>query len=83
MPTLTIHSNVGADSTLKLTLPKAFKNRAVKIILEAEDTNATPAPDEPRDANGWPIGFFERTEGKWEGPLERGPQGEFEIREAL
>jgi hypothetical protein len=30
----------------------------------------------------WPEGFFELA-GKWEGPLERPEQGEFEIRESF
>ena len=81
LPTLTIHSNVGEDATLNLALPSSFKNRAVKIILEAEEID--DELEESCDANGWPIGFFERTAGKWKGPLERGDQGEFEIRETL
>lgn len=81
MQALTIHSNVGDDLILTLTLPEMFRNRAVKVILEPEETiQNTP---EPRDANGWPVGFFERTEGKWQGKLERGPQGEFETRESF
>lgn len=32
----------------------------------------------------WPAGFFEEVVGGWQGePLERGPQGSFEEREAL
>ena len=38
--------------------------------------------DEPVDANGWPIGFFERTAGQIP-DLERPPQGEYEVREPL
>jgi len=30
----------------------------------------------------WPEGFFELA-GKWEGPLERPEQGEFEVRESF
>ncbi len=81
MHALTIHSNVGDDLVLKLTLPELFRNRAVKVILEPEETPQRTA--DQRDANGWPTGFFERTEGKWQGELERAPQGEYEIRESF
>lgn len=81
MGCVTMHSIVGDDLILKLTLPEQFRNRAVKIVLESE--NESPANDEARDKNGWPIGFLERTHGAWVGPLERGPQGDFEVREQL
>jgi len=42
-----------------------------------------PVEDEPVDANGWPIGFFERTAGQADPSLERPPQGEYEVRESL
>jgi hypothetical protein len=33
---------------------------------------------------GWPGGFFERVVGGWQGePLERAPQGEYEVRDPL
>ena len=81
MQTLTIHSNVGDDLILKLALPEMFRNRAVKVILEPEETIQKTA--EPCDENGWPVGFFERTEGKWQRELDREPQGEYEIRESF
>jgi len=32
----------------------------------------------------WPEGYFERVVGSWQGdPLERPPQGEFELRDGL
>lgn len=35
------------------------------------------------DEKGWPKGFFDEVLGKWEGELERGPQGEHEEREGF
>ncbi|MDA2927151.1 hypothetical protein MYX78_07955 [Acidobacteria bacterium AH-259-G07] len=33
---------------------------------------------------GWPDGFFEKVVGAWKAePLERAPQGEFEVRDEL
>lgn len=30
---------------------------------------------------GWPEGYFEQVLGRWQGDLERPPQGDYEIRE--
>jgi CRISPR-associated protein Csm3 len=38
-------------------------------------------PEPERNANGWPVGFFEATAGAWEGePLVRESQGKYEQR---
>jgi len=42
----------------------------------------TVEPPPAVDANGWPVGFFERTAGQIP-DLERPDQGEYEIREPL
>ncbi|PPD02745.1 MAG: hypothetical protein CTY29_12030 [Methylobacter sp.] len=40
-----------------------------------------PDQHEQLDANGWPIGFFEKTAGCFQGePLVREPQGDYELR---
>ncbi|MFV2073487.1 MAG: hypothetical protein ACC742_12650 [Thermoanaerobaculales bacterium] len=37
-----------------------------------------------RTSSGWPVGWFERVPGGWQGePLVRPPQGAFEVRESL
>lgn len=42
--------------------------------------NGTPTPEEL----GWPPGYFEQTYGSLKDePLERGPQGEYEVREEI
>ena len=34
--------------------------------------------------DGWPLGFIDEVVGSWQGPpLERPPQGEYEVREQL
>lgn len=78
--TFEVREHSDANAVLHLTIPvdKAAKTYRVVIHVEAEGE----APVE-RDANGWPIGFFERIAGQWEGELERAPQGEFEERESF
>jgi len=43
-----------------------------------------PSRSSDEDANGWPVGFFERTYGSLaDEPIERPPQGAPEIREPI
>ncbi len=35
------------------------------------------------DEERWPEGFFDEVLGSWEGEIERGGQGEYEVREEL
>ena len=48
---------------------------------------ATPESDGltgARDANGWPVGFFEKNNGSLaDDPIVRLPQGDMEIRESV
>jgi hypothetical protein len=64
-----------------ISIPKEMRNRDVEIIIlpldeESENGNAVEV-----DKNGYPIGFFEETAGSLaDDPIERAPQGEFEMR---
>ncbi len=74
-------THIGADGTLSVQVPTALRETDVEVTLTFQPSlQAQTSPEEL----GWPPGFFEETAGAWQGePLERGPQGEYEEREAL
>ena len=64
-----------------LIVPAELRNRRVEIIMLPLDEVAPNGKPAAVDANGWPLGFFEETEGRWSGePLVREPQGDYETR---
>ncbi len=68
------------DTPASIPVPRELQHRRVEIIFWPLDEAASTV-DVERDANGWPVGFFEATAGAWEGePLQRAPQGEYEKR---
>jgi hypothetical protein len=52
METLSATAKVSEDGTLTLSVPDPFKGATVHVEI------SKPDPDVPRDARGWPIGFF-------------------------
>ena len=54
----------------------------VEFIAQKYDGEAKPDEVE-RDENGWPVGFFEKIAGSWEGDLVRPPQGKLQERDPL
>jgi hypothetical protein len=76
-----VTTRVGADGVLTLTVPlaKTDANKTVRVTVETVEGAAEPAtPTMPRDE--W-LKFIEATAGKWQGELERPPQGEYEERD--
>jgi hypothetical protein len=70
--------HTGRDGILKLSLSTGLPDADVAVVVRV-----TPlAPVSGVDANGWPIGFFERVVGSMP-ELERPPQGNFEERPPL
>jgi hypothetical protein len=79
METIKLRTRIGSDGVLRLEMPTRFKDVDTEIVVVLQ-----PEPDEPRDALGWPVGYFEETFGICaDDPIERGNQGTFEIREPL
>lgn len=76
METLKLKARTGDDGRLSVTVPTPLPCEEVEVTLTYR-----PLPDlGETDANGWPIGWFERTAGSIP-DLERPPQGEYEVRE--
>jgi hypothetical protein len=68
------------DAPSTISIPEELQHQAVEVIIwPLNKSEAKPAIE--TDANGWPIGFFEVTAGCLaDDPIERAPQGDYEIR---
>jgi hypothetical protein len=78
-----LNSRVGADGTLRLEVPVGLANAEVEVVIIIQARRPGPAESSP-ESRGWPPGFFEETAGCLrDDPIERAPQGEYEVRESL
>jgi hypothetical protein len=78
MEAIKLRGHVDASGHLVLDLPLHLANHTVEVIVQVQ------ADDIPRDANGWPVGFFERTFGALaDDPLERPEQLPLEERDEI
>jgi hypothetical protein len=93
------HSDSGKLLRLIVPVSEANRDYRVVITLQPEldqptKTSAVSAEKEPPvprmegghlvTGRGWPVGFFENVIGALkDDPIERGPQGEYEVRESL
>ena len=81
MQTVKLQSHVGEDGILRLELPLDVVNTDVELLIVFQPILPKQQSSE---ALGWPPDFFEETFGSFKDePLERPPQGEFEIRNEL
>jgi hypothetical protein len=63
-----------------IPVPAHLRHRRVEVIMLTLDDESAPL----EEGNHWPPGFFEATEGAWQGEIpERAPQGEYEQRDEL
>ncbi len=69
-------------SIIHINIPEELQHQRVEVIIRALD-DSTNSETKETDANGWPIGFFERTFGSIPDLAERESQGEYEERESL
>jgi len=58
METVHLRAHTTADGRLLLDLPASMKDSDVEVTVTLQ-----PKDDVPRDAKGWPIGFWERYAG--------------------
>lgn len=81
MQSITLHSHVGEDGILQLSVPVGMTDVDLEVMVIVQPivkSNKAKTPEEL----GWTPGFFDKTFGVWEGePLTRGEQGEFQERE--
>jgi hypothetical protein len=80
MQTIHLQSHVGNDDVLNLCVPVGVSDTDVDVVVVVQPCTA----NSKTASNGWPLGFFEQTYGGFvEHPLERGEQGQFEVRDSL
>jgi hypothetical protein len=80
MNRMVVHSRVGPDGILQITVPigKADADREVEVTIEA----AEPKNGAALQREDWRQ-FVSETAGAWQGDLERPEQGEYEQRDEL
>ena len=87
MQSIKLQVHIGPDGLLKLEMPAGMSNTDVEVLVVVQPLPSSPASSKPNptpEELGWPPGFFEQTEGALANdPIERPPQGEFEVREAF
>lgn len=83
MRSLQLRSYVSEDGILRLQIPTDMPNQELEVVVVLQPTAVQQEKDMPDDGE-WPRDFFEKTAGLFQNdPLERGNQGEYEIRELL
>lgn len=67
MQTLTLKTRADQDGVIELAIPTNLAGREFEIVLVMHPLN-----DDPVDAMGYPLGYFEKTYGSFaDEPLER------------
>ena len=83
MQSITLHSHVGEDGILQLSVPVGMTDVDLEVMVIVQPIVNSKSAKTPEEL-GWTPGFFDKTFGAWEGePLTRGEQGEFQEREPL
>ncbi len=75
LPTIQTRGHTTPEGVLNLSVAVGFADAEVTVILQVKPI----VPATAVDANGWPIGFFDKIAGSMP-DLERPPQGEYEER---
>jgi hypothetical protein len=80
MDRIVVHSRVGPDGVLTLSVPIGLTeaNREVEVTI----TPAKPSVLTPSEREEWDQ-FVRETAGAWQGELARPEQGEYEPRDEL
>ena len=73
--TIATRGHTTKDGTLRLTVNVGVPDADVAVVVHVKALNSSGEID----ANGWPVGFFERVAGSMP-ELQRFSQGDFENR---
>jgi hypothetical protein len=83
MQTMTFQVRVGADGILRLEVPTGMTEVEVDVVVTFHPRRNGVEMLTPEDP-GWLVGFIDQIFGGWQGePLERAPQGEYEVRRSF
>ena len=84
MQTILLKQRAAANGTLTIAVPEALRNRDLEVLVVLQPIEMQTTTQASLDEHGWPVGFFEETYGSLaDDPIERLPQGEIEVREAI
>ena len=84
METILIKRRANEGKTLIIPVPDTLLSQDLEVLVVMQPVILVPEQEEKMDEDGWPIGFFEATYGSLaDDPIERLPQRELEIREAI
>jgi hypothetical protein len=79
METLKAKAQINEDGVLRLEIPTGLSAQEIDVVLVLASPEIQTV-----DANGWPIGFFERTYGALaDDPMERPPQLPLDDRDPI
>jgi hypothetical protein len=80
LDSIKLQATVDQDGLLKLEIPaRDLANRRLEVLVVLQ-----PLPEQALDANGWPIGFFDRTYGALaDDPIERPAELPFDVRDEI
>jgi hypothetical protein len=79
MQTLTLKVHTGKDGILRLEIPTNQADQELEIVLVMQTIT-----DEPVDAMGYPIGYFDETYGSLaDNPIERNQPLYTDVRDEL
>lgn len=74
MQTIKLDAQVDPDGVLRVELPADIANAELEVLVVYQR----------KTKRGWPVGYFDETAGSLANdPLERPPQGDYELRDSL
>jgi hypothetical protein len=77
MQSIKVRSQVGQDGILHLEIPTGLVDTELDVTLTLQPVSSS-------QSIGYPSGYFEQTAGCLkDDPIDRYPQGEFEVREPI
>lgn len=80
---MTFYRETVRAAPASIAIPPELQNRAIEIIILPLDEPAIEPATAQTDANGYPLGFFERTFGAVPDFPEREAQPPFDLRESF
>lgn len=85
METIVLRQKANAEGALTIQVPARLRDAELDVVVILQPVVPAEEPAVlPETAAGWPPHFFEATYGSLaDDPIERLPQGAYEVREPL
>jgi len=83
MQSIRLKGHVQANGILELRVPTGLSESDVEVVVVVHPIQGEAEKKSPEE-RGWPPGYFERTAGCLaDDPIQRWPQGAYEIRDDI